>query len=1067
MRHKNTESNNVESKQEMTTKTANQFGSGKVVLAAIVHSESLQATNRSPDASGGLQQGGGDLLASQGRQGRQRHQSISANKPTSGGQNTHVKSPSSSSSSISTSFARLFWSKKQRKGNPNSNNNNNGDKKGSLMSMNADCRPSDQDETTFSCGRQSDVTLNAAHLSTATTTTTSATTTTTTTADILPGNQWALADSRRLRRRHRQSQVIEFKFDLIVEEESREAAIDKQPGDSSTGEATPNNLRKRQQQQQQRKLLDNVNELVESFVLDSNDVCLMSIGSSPAGQQTDDAHHHHQFDYICQLAERVLNYSFELLQVTRQVSRRHTGQSGQQLIASNVGLDVDVNADVDVHFDGHLLGAPNVNDLSSASQHDVELSLFMGDNKDDHRHDHHHQDDYCIELAVVLFRQRSSSRPTTGPWFEIVDLLEEAECPGDTLKSVECRSSQEALINLAKARQRLASVQADEPDSQHKNLVAINLKLKQKANDQDSRWPHSNKQQHLFTNRLSLVNFDPNLSELQSIFECVFNGQALAHLKRRQIHLDALVQLEQTTKQPNQADQEIKQHHHVASLRKLIQAEWFLYKQLSSALIKTLLVVHVHKMVAPSGNHQHHQQEDLIIASKQQRNLMDYNLSVLEFARLIKRAASSRLKRRKRHLKSHLSNLSLSSPNEPFGGRQQEASPVYLAPSSCVHGRRSSRDLYVDELTSSMGRRRHHNHHHHHHQRHRRRAHLTGPRDELEESSSVSTGSCRQPPHNPVHRAAHLWAPCRSPLAIRANRHLSDTDSVTSANLNSCSSSSFNRSRRDVELRWLAKQSHLRGHQADHNDDDDELAAIVNRRLVSGASPTCSSASEQRPVASNNLADEGDVMDDDDDDDLNSIAGEVAEPPKQLKLEEFLTQLTSIIAPAKQVSLGARQAAEQPSGEPNEDEEDCKSHSSILDHLSSLALESSNKLQRHNGHQQMQQTGHLQRILKDETSRMLRCENPKSVEDRLRALSIDCAHNSPSSPTASGSSTATFGSSMDSACCSSSSSSDRCAAGQVSSGLQPHKQLISAMTTTTTTRLQQANQQQQRQQVDN
>ncbi|KAG9510611.1 hypothetical protein GZH46_00839, partial [Fragariocoptes setiger] len=68
----------------------------------------------------------------------------------------------------------------------------------------------------------------------------------------------------------------------------------------------------------------------------------------------------------------------------------------------------------------------------------------------------------------------------------------------------------------------------------------------------------------------------------------------------------------------------------------------------------------------------------------------------------------------------------------------------------------------------------------------------------------------------------------------------------------------------------------------------------------------------------------------------------LAEPPKQLKLEQFLQQLTTIIKQPQRLSTNVadqqmNRCQHNNDHSENDDEEDCQSHSSIMDYLSSLA----------------------------------------------------------------------------------------------------------------------------------
>lgn len=919
-----------------------------------------------------------------------------------------------------------------------------------------------------------------------------------------------------------QHQVIEFKFDLIVDHQERSA------GEPMTS-----------------KLDDNVDELVESFALDSNDVCLLSLG-----RQRRLAADEGQFDYLSRLAAHTLAYSFHLLK-----SKVCPQTPSSDRVAA--------------------ISATETNQHSCSVE--ICATLFLSD-----------ADEGQFNIVDVLADEGNDDMPNCDG--------EETKQPSSS-STVDCATVEDALVVIdrmnAKLRQPTRGIK----------LLLVGLKLKQRING------------GLFSNRLSLIDFDPKFYQLHPIFESIFNGQALAHLKRQKHQLsqqlddreaDGLAKVRAASLASCELGADAnKQHHQVAShyCKNLSQAEWLLYKQLSSALIRTLIIVNVHKLSRQAAGGDRHEELE--------RQLMGENLSLLEFARLIQRASTSRLRRRKRHLKSHLASSTVS-VSAKSGAANQPQHEIGLHLGSPFRAAKTRPAEHPNKFATSYQRTRKASmdmnlvlsrHHSRHHQRctrwdrHRNHAPWTGRSDrDFTESSSISTssGSQRATRRQSSDRNANS-GDARDNLSTTLN-YLSDTDSVTSANLNSCSSSSYINKNlgEDIALRRLQTPKQLanvvRQQQRLHELPQPCSSPLLSnyqvakvqhmrcsplrsaRRSSSTSRASCEKASRTssvieidcQPVTNqssrtSDLEDATRMLPSGDEisvcrlqssagdmtDNVSEICSVVAEPPKQLKLEEFLNQFSSIIqTPSRKTSLADPSSESQKRLTPRqqcirdnqratessnyndndeihltlagynsgqqqqelhlgikansayEDEEDCKSHSSILEHLSSLALESNTKLHLRN-QMQMQQsqrqhettlpmdnnsstctylepppppppldfdhdflldadtaksnattttirdnganyndtkattppTGHLQRLLNNSAQLRKTNNNPSrvvvlenTVEERLKALTINCRDLAPDSPS-SASSGAFVLSSNDSSSCSSSSSS--------------------------------------------
>lgn len=1261
-------------------------------------------------------------------------------------------------------------------------------------------------------------------------------------------------------------QVIEFKFDLIVNEDSCET------NEESTITTTTTKTRGQKKQfncndcdhdnvdydnydvncnvdssdRESRlmncKLDDNVNELVESFILDSSDVCFMSTGKQkseriiggdsnkfPASANNNDfaadTRCCNEFDYLNKLLLHTLTYSFQLLEVKKR-RRRST--------MSKLGNDSNISSQSDDELANLFINNTELNflDLSNnkctltTESYSIEMSATLllntqstgrrvankrtergsisnksaddDDDEDAEQPQTPTQDTLCNYYILDLLsnddsylKQIDELISLSNKTLSLDEYLAKINCDfennnkeqqtifdddddndprvasttnqcGSGLykiyeqSSIDCASIEEGLklaqrirdrleqlessLKMHESKQRqaasgksstLESISLFKPKIINNKLLIIGLKLKEKIDS------------GLFSNRMCLIDFDPNFIEMHSVFESIFNGQALAYLKRHKLHLkelesrfnglvsNLLLSSSGTTYKTTKAtttserngiktnlnsldtssfrdyDDLVKQHHQVASQSKLIQAEWIIYKQLSSALIRTLMIVHVHRLtnIMPST----------IIADNNDREyyeqyLMKENLIVLKFARSIQRASALRLKRRKRHLKSHLasSNVSIASNasattndmifNNLSLNSQKETlhfdcyTTTTPPPPPMVAGDYYSPHFYrnepghlvgIDTLSNLAIRNLHNNKQRIHSERTRQHEQqyysqsrrpsnnkkyhvepISNPKGfqnncqqsdlATTESSSMSTSSGSQTRQIQSSRSSR-----RRDFDMRDNfvNNYSDSDSITSANLNSCSSSSFNRLqhsslshhnnrhqshhnyhhhrssskqrrlRRDIELKWIAKQFSsrplmqeqelLRRYYQHHHPHDKQTASQSPSHIeladFQKMSPTQRSSSVSRVPRNssqviqidcsptntdNNLSslslqhlDEhsnsrmlvnGDdttlIGVEDNTDNVSDICSIVAEPPKQLKLEEFLNQLSSIIVPSSNITgitqdkckstqnngnssqytmlvepadkiqnkkknfqgetrvpnssredfrnltemmcknrgIAQQQMAANrfelnvdnsniplrsnlnvigPDDTPfvqidqnnvtntavNEDDEDCKSHSSILEQLSSLALESNTRLNNRNQHQHnnntsereqlklsdvsdlstsqehfvlqplncsatldgssynqplnSQQTskipkttGHLQKLLYNSsqlprkiTQSRVTVRDPSSVEERLKALSISC-QAPPASPSASSSGAFTL--STDSSCSSSSSSAE-------------------------------------------
>lgn len=944
-------------------------------------------------------------------------------------------------------------------------------------------------------------------------------------------------------------QVAEFELDLIVENDDQMAA------QLSNG-----------------KLIDKVNDLIESFVLDSQDVCLLNVASEnsiicESFKQTDitSEKSSFRFDYIIKLIEHSLNYAYGLA----TTSSRCDGQS--------------------------------------------------------------------IELSASLVSSSGNIEGEIGNVLSIVDLLAQIGKSSanlfDTTSNVtcDCATLPEALSVLDKVKFQIQDVKKSN------NMLVVGLKLKRKING------------GLFSNKMSFIDFDPQFTELQRIFESIFGGQALAYLEKQKIYLQALVMSSPSLSKPETLQQSestigtinerknLKHHHQVASMQSLSQAEWLLYKQLSSALISTLVTVHVFKLESNEDQELEHSpcqpfNSGTNIEQKERRLLIDFNLNLLEFVRSIKRASSQRMRRRKRHLRSvyHVASSNVSIASSPSNSvlsskssldNQLDALAPWATPVRSLRRKTKSSHqqqqynhrVYQEYNSSTSFSRRSSQHHRHHfssrhHGRHNNRRHYNHkPRElslspsarsqyhqnyrshsnsrrrgnqnvnnkssanstyadsmslmrqvsatnrhlssnkllqsstshlygdlaarhkrvanwriqqfELAESSSVSTPSCGGRGSKSSHkRQASLSINSNSNnsgtmrviddandvQANRLNAYLSqvaalttaattmtsgnggggsptgdrlsscDSDSIASANLNSQSSNSYNRllqqrtkprhsprhskGEEHIELKWMPSTSPIDQPFSTSTTATRVMTPKTAQQQQQVIQIDCPTQSHESTSSCANIMNEGHRMTTgvplDNTVKLGDICSMVvAEPPKQLKLEEFLSQMTSVVGStprATSLVRSNRNSVTRHDGSMSlmvnrdDDDEDCKSHSSILDHLSTLAYESNSKFHSRLHHDlcHVDQNSfaknddnimmmiprppdHIQKI--PNGSDHQHTMNPNgSVEERLRALAIDCHPTQTSSPVSTP--TSAFLSSNESNCSSTESSSNHSAA---------------------------------------
>lgn len=674
-------------------------------------------------------------------------------------------------------------------------------------------------------------------------------------------------------------QVIEFRFDLIVEQKQSDELEEEIGGQDELA------------WQQDSRLAAELSDLVDSFVLESTDVCLLNVGGARRAAN---------FEAILRLAKDSLLYAFELL----------------------------------------------------GSRRDRET---------------------CIELSASLFcsDQRDQSHEETPTRVaSIVDLLAASESQSNRCdtrsQSVECLDVEASLACLELIKIQLGKLKSRQIPA--KFLFILGLKLKQNING------------GIFGNRMCFIDFDAEICELHPIFESIFSGRALTHLKSRQ---NRFIYLNDNSHGFEKTDRILLKQSHLAASSDprepsdiLTRAELILYKQLSSALIRTLTIVHVHKFKRTNSE-----------ITDSEHALMQKNLLLLNFAQTIHRASQWRLRRCKRMYK-----IRLGSSNVSMASNQTETPTCLDHLATPSHSRRRQRRHRMERFDTQSGRRRT-----------LRRA--ESPRDEwslaalirpqaehssclnrpvdgktrrpsdsstcllrsqrqsadiFTESSSISTssGSQRAPTsvskHNPTARVA------TRPLGLWSN--LSDTDSVASTNLVSFSSSSPqnntsqlpDRLMRDIELRtWISKATELTHNLGISKRANSALSRGQNSNYL-GSPPDSIALMDcpnHIPLKSNDSVLEPP-------DNSSDICSVIAEPLKELKLEQFLSQFNDCFVPQ-----GNRRASEiDPSLEMSvrtsasskingglklvgchDDDEDCKSHSSILEHLSSLALETSTK----------------------------------------------------------------------------------------------------------------------------
>lgn len=788
-------------------------------------------------------------------------------------------------------------------------------------------------------------------------------------------------------------QVIEFKFDLIVEQQHSNGAGQRlMPG----------------------KLSDSVNELIESFVLKSQDVCLMVTGNE-------------EFDYLARIALHTLTYGFELMLPKGSCQKKLANENnGQQLNMPVAALESS------------------------------------------------------IELSGMLFMQDFE-----GNKFKMIDLFDctinserlanSEQLPFSNLAPVDCFELSEAL----EAIQRLQdNFESSSNENSAINLLVINLKLKRRIDC------------GLFSNSMSLVSFDPHFEQLNQIFMSIFSGQALTYLKSKKMSPWGAV-----SAQPPAANQKHKHHQNAYSSigtndRLLHHVEWLLYKHLSSALLKTLIIVHVQKL-APSGSIGH---DGAPILSDTERRLMADNLILLDFAKLIRKVSTQKLRRRKKHLKSHQtllfsSNLSLPNGNHQCqhdDANQMMAGGTIFEPTNLGSGMVQSAAKRKSSMNMDLALSRHKRRHLRDLQELRRfdffdatdRSLHNGAPDSSQSNSSAESSRRRLAKNKLMQQAASQ---------LTATTSFSDTDSNVSANLNNSKQSMLSH-------RIYQKISQANGKQS--SPPSMEMSTFRHGASFSSSSSSATKKNSiiaidcQSPIKvvrsprADNVSIVADINDDYQDDNLSDFCCSiisVAEPPKQLRLEEFFGQLNSIIIasppsasdqqresvhgadkrsigsdnvlsgldqldlrgpPTQQQAGYSHFTTETNRAAPYEDDEDCKSHSSILEHLASLALESNTKLNNRSqplagqdvrqadngkeaGHSQMLPTAGNRSLIPAPKAGQQQ-QKLSSLEDRLKALSVSCQQEQQQSASPSSSSTSSAfvsSSSTDSSCCSSLSSS--------------------------------------------
>lgn len=666
----------------------------------------------------------------------------------------------------------------------------------------------------------------------------------------------------------RHDQVIEFKFDLIVDltevqqeqEQEQQLQMDTQGLDL--------------------RLKQTINGLVESFSLESEDVCILSIGNS--------------------------------------------------MDSSTCMINVDPSRDEKstlIHGNDHFSSITRIASYSIAYTFRV-LTQECNSNQ------------FSLEIGLNSFLETSSKE--NGSKYR--DITQQHS------SNVECHDldSSLACVNLISKQlsDQIEAIESDDSKIDPKFLFILSIKLKRNING------------GIFNNRMSLIYFDPEIHKLHPIFESVFSGKALTYLRTKFDNNNIIKQQHHIQHEQSEYKIILKQNniHQLATefpqhvQDSLTQAELVIYKQLSSALIKTLVIVNVHKLQCTNMEN----------GKSYTHKMMQRNLLLLEFAHMIHRASMMRIKRRKRSSKLHLpgnsSNASLTS-NKYHCDRRID----YLATPN--HSRRARRIARLSRLEASQDQESSIRCQYYHESGTSRlkpsenlkstsllRCQRHQSADIFTESSSMSTSSGSQRAPKTATNALTNKSVCWPSTTQRGslNNNPSDSDSIMSANLESYGSSSsahitdtkvqlYNRPEY-LELTNLSNKTMDLGERISETN----LPCIESRNHLKSRGLNeshiiqidCQDPNNQRTIdaiSSNNIDLFQPQQYADNSSDICSIT---AEPMKQLKLEKFLNQFNGFAGP---ISLKGQQNANSL----EDDDEDCKSHSSILEHLSSLALESS------------------------------------------------------------------------------------------------------------------------------
>jgi len=885
-------------------------------------------------------------------------------------------------------------------------------------------------------------------------------------------------------------EVIEFKFDLIVERGKLQDSLEFLIND--------------------RKLRDQVNELVESLVFDSNDVCLMNLG--PSGQWTKRSAQNNEksqsggsaeqlielakedqnFDQALELTRVSFTYAFELLKASANCKKvrkesKGIGILGGKSLIQNPSTTPEVGHDF------------NQEEEEEDYSIDISATLFFSHSNCVSGRKSFEKKTHSTIGKASTPTQSNNSGESLGP-LEFVDLLDLNEhrngqatfhAERSTTERIDdereffydgngqssklagtfkgCKTIEQALQCLAFIKGNLDSLfkRACFHDHQRTNrLLLITLKLKQNINS------------GLFSNRMCLLDLcEPDGSQLRSMVESIFSGQALAHLRKRAQHLetekgsDKIGSVITQSQWPSNggSDNMDRQHENDANLMsKLIRAEWLLYKQLSSALIRTLVLVNVVRINKTIDGKKLKQTPSTCFNGEALVNtVLAHNLSLLKFAHNIQRASARRLKRRQRNLARRARDLaSRRAPKYPqsealftmgrAGIRRSRAlhqdRPLprnYLGASNLSllmnsdAGRLSSAsnetedqlrpsDLVVvsKSRTNQMSS----------FQKHVRKFSLTervafpscqpstagadrgvliGNLDQRFDNFHHSLISPRWTDKQegtadwvqvPSTRASHRLqnVDYRSTSGRSDSLALTESSSVVSSESSGPenAANAGHNVRQQTATHWWLKYQHKQRSSSNEptsstlvqqppsapgrvanligSDTDDSLiSACMNTSCASSSnnSSFMQTASQQRQPESlcrpdgvpprrstfqeNDLRDiQGHLESDDACEDESRLVS-VAEPPQQLKLEQFLSQLNQVIQQSPRLDKSTDDMHPQAPSEPlealqlgnllkrvtdfelgdvanglkDEDDDDCKSHSSILEHLSSLALE--------------------------------------------------------------------------------------------------------------------------------